>query len=661
MRRTRTQGWGAAGIAPLLLIGLLTACSSDNDQPPASCTTTPNGIAHTAAAAAAAGTDLALHPEIATGYRSGMTPVRTGTFAVATANPVATEAACVVLSDGGTAADALVVAQTVLGLVEPQATGIGGGAFLLYYDAATARVDAYDGRETAPAAATPDYLRWISTADHAAPQPNTRASGRSIGTPGVLRLLELAQREHGRKSWRELFTPAVDLADRGFTIGPRLAAQIAESKADLAKDPASRAYFLQPDGSGKPAGGTLTNPAMAKTLSAIASDGPDAFYTGAIAADIASAIADASGGRSPGLTTVADLAAYQVKKRTALCAPYRTHEVCGMPAPSSGGTAVAAVLGMLAGTDLAAMKPEHTGGDTEADRDGGKPTAAAVHLISEAERLAYADRDKYLADPDFVAPPGNSPRTLIDPAYLTRRAALIDPARSMGTAKPGDFGPVPVGNSTPQVEHGTSHISIVDRYGNAASMTTTVESAFGAFHLVDGFVLNNQLTDFAAEPLDRDGVPVANRLEPGKRPRSSMAPTLVFDRAPDGSRGPLTHVAGSPGGAVIIQFVVKTLVAMLDWGLDPQQAVSMIDFGAINSAGTNVGGEHPAVDATDNGDHDALVRRLRELGHQVSVAPQSSGASALVRDGDGWIGGADPRREGAVLGDEPPRNQPGHH
>ncbi|WP_330179435.1 gamma-glutamyltransferase family protein [Nocardia sp. NBC_01503] len=661
MRRTRTQAWGAACCAPLLLIGLLAACSSDNDRPSASCTTTPNGIPQKAiATSGTATTDLSLHPEIATGYRSGMTPVRTGTFAVATANPVATEAACTVLRDGGTAADALVVAQTVLGLVEPQATGIGGGAFLLYYDAATASVDAYDGRETAPAAATPDYLRWISAADHTAPQPNTRASGRSIGTPGVLRLLELAQREHGRKSWRELFAPAVDLADRGFAIGPRLAAQIADSAADLAKDPASRAYFLQPDGSAKAAGVTLTNPAMAKTLSAIASEGSDAFYTGAIAADIVTAIADASGGRSPGSTTAADLAAYQAKKRTALCAPYRTHEVCGMPAPSSGGTAVAAVLGMLSTADLAAMKPEHSNGDTAADRDGGKPTAAAVHLISEAERLAYADRDKYLADPDFVPPPGNSPRTLIDPSYLSHRAALIDPTRAMGVAQPGNFGPVPVGNSTQQVEHGTSHISIVDRYGNAASMTTTVESAFGAFHLVDGFVLNNQLTDFAAEPLDRDGVPVANRLEAGKRPRSSMAPTLVFDTAADGSRGPLTHVTGSPGGAVIIQFVVKTLVAMLDWGLDPQQAVSMIDFGAANSATTNVGGEHPAVDATDNGDHDALVRRLRELGHQVSVAPQSSGASALVRDGDGWIGGADPRREGAVLGDEPPRNPPGH-
>ncbi|WP_067694246.1 gamma-glutamyltransferase family protein [Nocardia jejuensis] len=656
MRRTRAQVWGAAGIAPLLLIGLLTACTSGSNQSPASCIATPNGIAHTGAGAAGPlTTDLSLRPEIATGYRSGMTPVRTDTFAASTANPVATEAACMILRDGGTAADALVVAQTVLGLVEPQATGIGGGAFLLYYDAASASVDAYDGRETAPASATPDYLRWISASDHTAPQPNTRASGRSIGTPGVLRMLELAHRDHGRRSWRELFDPAVGLADQGFTISARLAAQITDSVDGLAKDPAARAYFLHPDGTAKAAGTRLTNPAMAKTLSAIAAEGANAFYTGSIAADIVAAIADRSGGRSSGLTNTGDLAAYQAKKRTALCALYREREVCGMPAPSSGGTAVAATLGILSRTDVASMAPERVGGRIESARDGFKPTAAAVHVISEAERLAYADRDKYVADPDFVPLPGNSPQTLIDHDYLMGRAALIDPTHSMGTASAGDFGPVPIGRGSPQVEHGTSHISIVDRYGNAASMTTTVESAFGSFHLVDGFVLNNQLTDFAAEPVDREGVAVANRIEGGKRPRSSMAPTLVFARGADGTRGPLTFVTGSPGGAVIIQFVVKTLVAMLDWGLDPQQAVSMVDFGAANSPVTNVGGEHPAIDATDDGVHDALVRRLRELGHEVSVAPQSSGASALARDGRGWIGGADPRREGAVLGDTRPR------
>ncbi|SUE27518.1 gamma-glutamyltransferase [Nocardia farcinica] len=627
---------------------MLTGCSAGDEPVAQPCTSTENGSAITAepsAAATATTQNLALNPEIASGYRTGMTPVETGSYAVSTANPIATEAACAVLRDGGTAADALVTAQLVLGLVEPQASGIGGGAFLLYYDAASGGIEAYDGRETAPAAATENYLRWISDTDRTEPRPDTRASGRSIGVPGVLRMLELAHREHGKTGWRELFDPAIALADQGFAISPRLAAQIAESAPELARDEAARAYFLQPDGTGKPAGTTLTNPALAKTLSTIATDGADAFYTGVLAENIVAAVASDAGGRTPGLLSTADLAGYQVKKRTALCSAYRAHEICGMPAPSSGGSTVAATLGILENFDLAALGPQ------EVDRDGGTPRAEAVHLIAEAERLAYADRNKYVADPDFVPLPGNSAQSLIDRNYLKQRAGLIDPQRSMGTAQPGDLGPVPVGVGPQPPEHGTSHISVVDRYGNAAAMTTTVESAFGSFHMVDGFVLNNQLTDFAADPVAPDGAPVANRLEPGKRPRSSMAPTLVFDRAPDGGRGQLTHVTGSPGGAVIIQFVVKTLIGMLDWGLDPQQAVSAVSFGAGNSPTTGIGGEHPAIDATDNGDHDPLVRRLRELGHDVSVAPQTSGLSALRRAEPGWIGGADPRREGAVLGD----------
>lgn len=650
MRRLRWQtGSGAAAL--LLLLGLVTACSSSTDDAGASCTVSPNGTPVTSGLPSGSNsTNLAEHPELATGYRTGMKPVRTSGFAVSTANPVATEAACKVLRDGGTAADALIVAQTVLNLVEPQATGIGGGAFLMYYDATTKTVDAYDGRETAPAAATEDYLRYVSATDHTAPQPKPQASGRSIGVPGVLRLLELAHNEHGKQAWRDLFSPAISLADNGFQISPRMASQIAASAPDLARDDNARGYFLNADGSPKQAGSTLTDPALAKTFSAIASDGPNAFYTGAIAADIVDAATTSSGGRTPSLISAADLSGYQAKKRTAVCSPYRGHEICGMPNPSSGGITVESTLGILSNFDLASMKPTGLDGDSDAARNGGVPTAAAVHLIAEAERLAYADRDKYVADTDFVPLPGNSPQALLDPTYLKQRASLIDPNHSMGTAKAGDLGPVPLGNAPQQPEHGTSQISIVDKYGNAASMTTTVESAFGSFHLVDGFLLNNQLTDFSMQPVDKDNVPIANRIDPGKRPRSSMAPTLVFDRNPDGSRGALSHVTGSPGGAVIIQFVVKTLVAMLDWGLNPQQAVSMIDFGASNTPITGVGGEHPAVNIADGGSHDALVQGLRTLGDQVSVDAQSSGLSALVRDGNGWIGGADPRREGAVLG-----------
>lgn len=642
-------------LAALLALGSVTGCSTQEDAESTAnaCTVASDEAARTGAPPVdrnpqgnTTPRDLSLNPEIASGYRSGMTPVSTRSYAVSTANPIATEAACAVLRDGGTAADALVTAQLVLGLVEPQASGIGGGSFLLYYDAESGAVEAYDGRETAPAAATENYLRWISDTDRTEPRPDARASGRSIGVPGVLRMLELAHREHGDTEWRELFDPAIALADRGFAISPRLAGQIADSAAQLALDEDARAYFLQSDSTPKPAGTVLTNPALAKTMSTLATDGADAFYTGILAENIVTAAGTATGGRTPSLLTTADLAGYEPVKRSALCDGYRAYEICGMPAPSSGGSTVAATLGILANFDLAALAPENPG------LDGGRPRAEAVHLIAEAERLAYADRNKYVADPEFVPLPGGSPQAMIDPEYLRRRSTLIDPGRSMGVAEPGDLGPVPAGIGPQPPEHGTSHISVVDRYGNAAAMTTTVESAFGSFHMVDGFLLNNQLTDFAADPAAPDGTPVANRLEPGKRPRSSMAPTLVFDRADSGERGSLAYVTGSPGGAVIIQFIVKTLVGMLDWGLDPQQAVSAVSFGAGNSPVTGVGGEHPAIDTTDDGANDPLVRQLRELGHEVSIAPQSSGLSTLRRDGgDGWTGGADPRREGVVLGD----------
>lgn len=581
----------------------------------------------------------------ATGYRADMTPVRTGSYSVVTANPLATQAACEVLRDGGTAADALITAQAVLGLVEPQSSGIGGGGFLLYFDAASGEVQAYDGREAAPAAATENYLRWVSDTERTEPKPDARGSGRSIGVPGIVRMLADVHAEHGRTAWRELFGPAVTMADDGFDISPRLAAAIADAAPGLRIDPQGADYFLDPDGSPKPAGTRLTNPAYAKTLGVIASD-PQEFYTGAIARDIVAAAADTSGGRTPSLMTVEDLAGYTAKEREPLCTPYRGWEVCGMPPPSSGGMAVAATLGVLEHFPMADHKP------TDIDLNGGRPAVMGVHLISEAERLAYADRDKYVADTDFVPLPGGSPRTLLGSDYLAGRAALISEQHSMGTAKPGEFGP-PSAPAPPVPEHGTSQISIVDPQGNAASLTTTVESAFGSFHMVDGFILNNQLTDFSAEPAGPDGAPIANRIQPGKRPRSTMAPTLIFDQAQGrpSQRGRLYAVVGSPGGSVIIQFVAKTIVGMLDWRLDPQQAVSMVDFGAANTPETNVGGEHPVIDTRDDGDHDPLVRGLRALGHRVDLADQSSGLAAIARDGTGLIGGADPRREGSVMGD----------
>lgn len=644
-------------MAPLAGLGLILAgCAAPEETPQPSvapaCAITANGTpAPKTSAAPSPGAvttsrNIATNPEVATGYRRDMTPVRTSSYSVVTANPLATQAACEVLRDGGTAADALVTAQAVLGLVEPQASGIGGGGFLLYYDAASGSVQAYDGREVAPSAATENYLRWVSDTDRTEPKPDARASGRSIGVPGIVRLLRDVQAEHGKSAWRDLFDPAVRLSDDGFEVSPRLAAAIADAAPQLKVDQQAAEYFLNADGSPKTAGTKLANPAYSKTLGVIASD-PESFYTGDIARDIVAAAADASGGRTPSLMTPEDLAVYTVKKRDPLCAPYRGKEICGMPPPSSGGIAVAATLGMLERFAMGDHKP------TDLDLNGGKPTVMGVHLISEAERLAYADRDKYVADTDFVPLPGGSPNTLINSAYLAGRAALISEQRSMGTAKPGEFGP-PTVPAPPTPEHGTSQISIVDSKGNAASLTTTVESAFGSFHMVGGFILNNQLTDFSAEPAGPDGAPIPNRIQPGKRPRSTMAPTLVFDQPASGgteSRGPLYAVLGSPGGSVIIQFVVKTVVGMLDWGLDPQQAVSMVDFGAANTPKTNVGGEHPNIDTADNGDRDPLVIGLRKLGHDVDLADQSSGLSTVTRDDPGWIGGADPRREGLVMGD----------
>jgi gamma-glutamyltranspeptidase/glutathione hydrolase len=659
----------AAPLAGVMLV--LSGCAAEERAAPAPAgpceivangTPTPKTPASAPPGSVATSRNIATNPEVATGYRKDMTAVRTAHYAVATANPLATREACEVLRDGGSAADALVAAQAVLGLVEPQASGIGGGGFLLYYDAASGSVQAYDGREVAPAAAGENYLRWISDTDRTEPKPDARASGRSIGVPGILRLLSDVHAEHGKTGWRDLFNPAVTLADGGFDISPRLAAAIADAAPELRVDQQAGGYFLNPDGSPKAAGTRLTNPAYSKTLGVIASD-PQSFYTGDVARDIVAAAADTSGGRTPSLMTVEDLSGYTAKKREPLCAPYRGREICGMPPPSSGGIAVAATLGMLEHFRMGDHKP------SDVDLNGGRPAVMGVHLISEAERLAYADRDKYVADTDFVPLPGGSPNTLLNSDYLAGRAALISEQHTMGTAKPGEFG-APTAPAPPTPEHGTSQISIVDAQGNAAALTTTVESAFGSFHMVDGFILNNQLTDFAADPVGPDGTPVPNRVQPGKRPRSTMAPTLVFDQSTSGqsgSRGPLYAVAGSPGGSVIIQFVVKTLVGMLDWGLDPQQAVSMVDFGAANSPKTNVGGEHPVINASGPpglaGDHDPLVQGLQELGHQVDVADQSSGLSAIVRDdsggqersdsgiGSGWVGGADPRREGLVMGD----------
>lgn len=660
-------------LAPIALSLALWSCGGDSNPAPASTATAPTVtpeapamvpkprpvVDNSCLTTDASGTPTVVGsglsgdpaaPEPASGYVVGHKLVYAKSYMVVANHPLASKAGCDVLKAGGSAADALVAVQAVLGLVEPQSSSLAGGAFLLYYDAKTKKVQAYDGRETAPAAATANYLRYVDDATNlTAPVPSARASGRSIGTPGVMRMLELAQGDHGKLPWKNLFGEGTDLATNGFKIGGRMANAISSSASSLKRDAEAAAYFLDANGNAKPLGTTLTNPAYAGVLRALASQGADALYTGPIAADIVAKIQIAAGADgsviTPGKTTLTDLKNYQAKRREPVCVTYRAYYVCSMSPPSSGGIGVLSTLGILENFNLGLYPPSNI------DLEGGKPDVMGVHLVTEAERLAYADRDKYVADTDFVPLPGGSANTLLNKPYMRSRANLIDFSKSMGTAVAGNLGTIPLGiDKTP--ENGTTHISIVDKDGNVATMTTTVESTLGSFHMARGIMLNNQLTDFAASPTDANGDLVANRVAPGKRPRSTMAPTMVFNGS---GPGDFLMATGSPGGGTIIQYVAKTVVGALDWGLDAQQATSMVDFGASNSVTTSVGGEHPNIDATNNGNNDPLVLGLRALGHTVSVGAQSSGIGTIIRknvDGKSVLtGGADPRREGIVLGD----------
>jgi len=629
------------------------ALAVDND--PNSCSVLSNDGSAVIVGSGLAGDPSA--PEPSSGYRLGYKAKYSSKYMVVANTPLATKAGCDILKAGGTAADAAVAVQAVLGLVEPQSSTIAGSAFMLYYDAATKTVSAYDGRESAPAAATNYYLARQDQANPSSPTPvpSARRSGRSIGVPGVTRMLELAHGEHGKLKWNQLFDHGIGLANNGFKVPTRMADAIAGAASSFALDANAMATYYHADGTPYVSGEVMTNVAYGKTLKAIAEGGANALYTGTIAQDIVAKAGQSVGDDAartpitPSLMTLDDLAGYQAKKRKAVCTTYRDkYYVCGMPPPSSGGLGVAQALGILENFDLSQYPPVNPA------NEGGVPSTMGVHLVSEAERLAYADRDKYVADADYVPLPGDGVSTMVDKAYLKQRAALIDPTRSMGVASPGNLGSVPLGTDT-TVEHGTTHFSIVDAYGNAVSMTTTVESSMGSYHMVDGFLLTNQLTDFAASPTDStSGELVANRVAPGKRPRSTMAPTLVFKGTEPGD---FLMATGSPGGGTIIQYVVKTLVGALDWGLDAQQATSLIDFGASNSKTTSVDGSNfmSASNPTGTLDLSTLVSELKAMGHTVSTSSQSSGISTIMRankDGAAKLeGGVDPRREGIVLGD----------
>ncbi|WLH80066.1 gamma-glutamyltransferase family protein [Pseudomonas sp. FP2335] len=578
-------------------------------------------------------TDQPPAPELGSGYRTDLATRHAERHMAAAANPLAAEAGRQMLRQGGSAIDAAIAMQAVLTLVEPQSSGIGGGAFIMLWDGKNVR--AYDGRETAPAGARERlFLRPDGTPMGFA---EAQIGGRSVGTPGVLRALERAHKDSGHLPWATLFEPAIRLSEQGFAISPRLHALIAADRY-IPQSPDMAAYFLNADGTPKATGTRLKNPALAAVLKRIANEGPDALYHGPIAAEIARKV---QGHRNAGSLSQADLKGYSAKERTPLCTDYKQWRVCGMPPPSSGGIAIAQILGTLQALEsrdpplaIASMKPLKS-----ASPAGLEPVPEAVHLLAEAGRLAFADRGLYVADADFVPVPVAG---LVAPDYLARRAALIG-ERSMGIAKPGQPAGIQVAYAPDRspLRISTSQVVAVDDRGGAVSMTTTVEAAFGSHLMVQGFLLNNQMTDFSFIP-EEHGQPVANRVEPGKRPRSAMAPTLVFDR----NSGELLVTMGSPGGSQIIEYVSKSLVAMLDWKLDPQAAINLPNFGSRNGATELEAGLFSP----------ALKQALKDKDHALNEIDMTSGIQAIVRtrDAQGKVslsGGADPRREGQALGD----------
>jgi gamma-glutamyltranspeptidase/glutathione hydrolase len=550
-------------------------------------------------------------------------PERAARQLVVAANPHAAEAGREILRAGGGAVDAAITVQLVLTLVEPQSSGIGGGAFMLVYDAPSpARagdITAYEGRETAPAAATPDM--FLDSAGRPESFANVGVGGLAVGVPGALRMLEIAHREHGRLPWARLFDPAIALAESGFEVSPRLFALLNGFKR-FARGDDFRRYFYDSSGEPHPVGHLLKNSEYAAALRVLAQQGAEAMHTGELAAAIAAEVQ--GNGVRPGRMTRDDLSSYRARESTPLCTPYREWRVCGPQLPSSGGVTTQQVLGMLAHVSLPAF-------DTD--------PVQAIHLFAEANRLAFADRNLYLADPDFARAPVDG---LLAPAYLRERAALIDARAAQRNVVAGTpptsvawaFAP-----GRPSERPSTSHFSIVDRFGDAVAMTTSVQGAFGSQLMVGGFILNNQLTDFDYVP-EVNGQPVANRIEGGKRPLSSMAPTMLLDE-----RGRLRLVVGSPGGTRIIGFVAQSVVGFVDWGLDVQQAVSAPHFLA----------EDAALELEEGAELASHVPGLEALGHTVARRNLNSGLHAIAIDYPRrsrvlW-GGVDPRREGSALGD----------
>jgi len=570
-------------------------------------------------ALALATTALAQDPAPEAGYGWAEKNSVTGTESmVAAANPLAVQAGYDVLARGGTAADAMIAVQLMLNLVEPPSSGIGCGAFLPYWDAPTGALVTSDARETAPAAATPE--RFLDENGEKMPFVPSATGGQSVGVPGILRLMEVSHNLFGKLPWAELFASTIETAENGFEVSPRMANSLESTVSrefPLDVFPEAKAFFFTEDGAPLPAGTLLKNPDFAETLRILADQGADAFYSGPIAEDIVAAVAANSVVENN--ITLQDMADYRVKIRPAVCADYRGYDVCGMGPPTSGGLTVGQILGMLDNFDVKAM--------------GWTPEFA--HVYSEAAKLAYADRGLYMADSDYVDVPVKG---LLDKAYLADRAKLIDPATASEKRTAGEppyqESALNLAPSQNPGRPGTSHIVIRDSYGNALSMTTTIETFFGSRVFVRGFLLNNELTDFDRAPKDGDRL-VANRVEGGKRPRSSMSPTIVMkDDAP-------YLLVGSPGGSRIINYVAKTIIAVLDWNMDPQDAIETGHFLHRNGS---------TLDVEQGTSAESFTDALTAKGHEVNARDLNSGLHAiLIKDGQ-LIGAADPRREGIAMG-----------
>jgi len=533
---------------------------------------------------------------------------------IAAANPLAAEAGRQILRQGGSAVDATIAAQLVLTLVEPESSGIGGGAFMMLYDPKTRTVKSFDGREAAPASATPGM--FLDAGGKPRPHFDAIPGGLSTGVPGVVALFDLVHKKYGRLAWAKLFDPAIKLAEHGFPVSRKLATELRQF-SQMAAMPAIKRYFYHADGTPVAQGEILKNPQFAATLRVLAKGGAKAFYTGKIAQAIVDAVQHAP--VNPGGMTLKDLASYHALERPAVCGTYRTYRLCSMGPPSSGGIAVIQILGMLERFPESDLVPD---------------SLSEVHLFAQASRLAFADRAMYLGDPDVINVPVAG---LIDRTYLAQRSALIDPKKDMGQASAGtppdkraDYAP----QRSAQLP-GTSHLSVVDDRGQVVAMTTTIEFAFGAETMANGFLLNNELTDFSFDPV-LNGKPVANAPGPGKRPMSAMSPTIVFD-----SKGQFAIATGSPGGPAIIGYVAQDLIALIDGHMTPQEAAALPH--PFNPNGPTLLEKGTSLEA--------LRDPLTAMGHTVVLSPLESGTHTIERVPGGYIGGADPRRDGVALGD----------